>query len=422
MSNKRPYIILIIVAILVYLILNRWNKSGQNVSWAETYTETSKAPYGSFALFELLKTYFPNQKFVEIKKGIEEELIVDESTKANYFFIGEAQYLDTSDVYKLLSFAEKGNNVMVISKTIPFDLMDKIYFKECNEHLWDELKVVFDTTADVALLHPNLKKESYHYTFYRNNKEQGYFWHYVDSVYICDKPFSFVPLGTLNDTLTNFARVAFGDGYFYFHTNPLLFTNIHLVEDYGKDYASAVLSHLQEGTIYWDSYSRVPEFVGKNQNTPGTVAAPSSTPLKYILSQASLAWAWYLSLALAMLYLIFGAKRKQRRIPVLEENKNTSLEFISTIGSLYFIQNDHRKLSLQKLKLFHAFVRNRYHIPAKEMDDIFVERLATKSEVDKAIINRIALFQKNIYSSNFVSEKTLIDLHQIMDQFYKTCK
>ena len=62
-------------------------------------------------------------------------------------------------------------------------------------------------------------------------------------------------------------------------------------------------------------------------------------------------------------------KRKQRIIPVLERNENTSFKFISTIGRLYFLQNDHKKLCQQKMKLFYAYIRDRYNINTTKVDE-----------------------------------------------------
>ena len=149
--------------------------------------------------------------------------------------------------------------------------------------------------------------------------QRPYRWHYIDSVYLCEKENAIVQLGTLNDTLTNFARIEFGEGYFYLHTTPLTLTNYHLLEEEGVAYAERLFSHLPKGDIYWDAFSRVSEAVGLRQNEAqgGDGEIPNETPLKYVLSQPSLAWAWYLSLVLGLLYLVFRAKRKQRMISYL---------------------------------------------------------------------------------------------------------
>ena len=210
----------------------------------------------------------------------------------------------------------------------------------------------------------------------------------------------------------------------FFIVRQLLFSNIQLIDEEHLAYADRVFSYLNEGPIYWDDYSRASEFVARhyNRNNPFNKTLSSESPLQYILSQPPLAWAWYLLLGLGFLYLIFRGKRKQRIIPVLEENKNTSLEFLSTIGRLYFLRNNHKELAIQKMKLYLAFIRERYHIQTKALDAAFIKRLAVKSEIQEEKIDQLLMLSKNIHNSNYVSEVTLIDFHNKIDHFYKNCK
>jgi hypothetical protein len=217
------------------------------------------------------------------------------------------------------------------------------------------------------------------------------------------------------------------DGAFYLHTTPVVFSNIQLLEKTALDYADRVFSHLEEGAIYWDKSSKVSEATARQLNNnpipPSERRLSNETPLQYILSQPPLAGAWYTLLGAALLYLLFRAKRRQRIIPVMDQNANTSLEFVRTIGRLYFLQNNHRQLSLQKMKLFKAFVREKYQITLRnEQDEALIERLVNKSEVPEDIIKNILSMYRNIDSSSFVSENTLIDFHKRIDRFYKQCK
>ncbi|MCB0572799.1 MAG: hypothetical protein KDC66_23685 [Phaeodactylibacter sp.] len=107
---------------------------------------------------------------------------------------------------------------------------------------------------------------------------------------------------------------------------------------------------------------------------------------------------------------------------MLEPNTNTSLEFLSTIGRLYFLQNNHRQLALQQIKLWQGHLREHYFLQTREMDKAFVEKLANKSEIPEDAINKILLLCRNIQSSNFVSENTLIEFHRLLDDFYKNSK
>ena len=426
MGNKRILLVVALLAIIILLAL-LFRSSTKRFNWGETYAQNSKEPYGTYVIGELLKSYFPGKDFIAFNDSIPNNFPPHPQKDANYVFIGEAIYMDSVDVSGLLKFVENGNKAFISSKTIPYDLMFHLYYEECNEYFWDDYNFFQDTIAYFSLNHPELVSDSlFEYQYFYQNKAESYYWNYIDTFFLCEDEYSIVALGHLADDKVNFARVKYGKGYFYLHTNPIVFSNFHLLEKQPLNYANKIFSHLTEGTIYWDNYSRVSEAVGRRRNS-GDYAnqergISSRSPLQYILGQPSLTWAWYLLLALGLLYMIFGAKRRQRIVPVLEKNNNTSLEFISTIGQLYFIQNNHRKLALQKIKLFQAFIRQRYNIQTANIDEEFYKKLNLKSEVEESLIRKIFLLSGNINNSSIVSENTLIELHKLMDQFYKNCK
>ena len=427
MKDKRPFYILGAVAIVLLLVFVLMRDGGSRFDWAEHYEEDSKDPYGTFVIHEMLNSYFPNNKFTDIKNDLATELPIDSSEISNYVFVGESMFLDSADVSQLMKFVDAGNNAFISSKTIPYDMMSEIYYDECNGYPWDEYYSFVDSSVVFNFIHQDFEKEKgFKYDFLYQNKKAEYGWNYIDSVYFCEEDFSFIELGTIDDRRINFVKKEYGGGAFYLHTTPIAFSNIQLLDKVGVEYSNKVFSHLEEGDIYWDAYSRETEGLGRAYNNRarggGSRSIASEESLKYILAQPSLASAWYLTLLLGLLYLFFRAKRRQRIIPVLEENKNTSFEYISTIGSLYFLKNDHKKLCAQKMKLFTSFIRDKYNISTSTFDDEFKEKLTAKSEISLTLINRILDLNRNISSSSFVSEQTLIDFHQIVDEFYKNCK
>ncbi|MEM1321463.1 MAG: DUF4350 domain-containing protein [Bacteroidota bacterium] len=428
MKDKRPYYIFGTAAILLLAFFIFFGSKNKKYNWTETYREKTKDPYGTYIIHELLKNYNPDGRFEDIRESVRRELPTSTNEPASYVFIGEGLYLDTSDVNRLLAFVDNGNTAFISSKSIPYDLMYYIYPETCDDNFyWEDYDIVDDTTVTMELVHPQFEtSQSLDIAYLDRNRVRRYEWAYIDSVFFCEEPFSPAELGYFDGEYINFCSFKHGKGTVYLHTTPLAFTNIRLLEKEGKDYAAQVLSHLEKGPIYWDNYSRIDEEVSRrrNQSSSGSGGSRLSTegPLKYVLSQPPLAWAWYLTLALTLFYLLFRTKRRQRVIPVLEPNANTSMEFISTIGSLYFLRNDHKKLSRQKMKLFLAYIRERYHLPTNQLNDEFVNRLVAHSEVPKSVIEQILLYYKNIKNAASVTEKTLIDFHIEMDKFYKNCK
>lgn len=427
MTDKRPLIIFGVAFILVLLLFLLFRSGGTRYDWTESYEENEN-PYGTQVVHNILDGYFPEHEVIDIQSSVFDELPAgDDAINANYIFFGEGLYMDTSDVNQLLAFVEEGNTAFIASKSVPYDLMFYVYYTECNDNYWDDYNLLMDTIAYFNLAHKDLKTPiDLDFKYLEKGKTASYNWHYIDSVHFCNEDYSFIQLGTLNGTYTNFAKIKYGQGAFYFHTNPMAFTNVQLLDEIGLEYTNKVFSHLAEGPIYWDTYSRVGEEVSRRRNQVHNFNPERSLnaegPLSYILSAAPLAWAWYLLVALALLYLLFRAKRTQRIIPVYEGNQNTSLEFISTIGSLYFMQNDHKKLCLQKMKLFLSYIRDRYHIPTKEINEHFVTRLSSKSEIAEEYLFNILKYYNNIKTSTVVSDKTLEEFHGALEYFYKNRK
>lgn len=426
-NGKRIWIALGIAAVVGTLIF-LFEESPPRFNWKETYDRERKDPYGTHVIYELLGSYFedaplhPMDDSLRLPKG---------GPPANYVFIGAGQYLDSAAAHQLLHFAETGNTVFISSRVLPYELTSELKpYVFCMENYWywEYYQDVKDSVGRFELLHPQLKDTTSHlFKYYYREEVRPYYWQYIDSIMFCEPDSGLVALGTMNDSLFNFARLAHGDGFFYFHTAPIAFSNIQLLEEPAVRYAERVFSHLVPGPIYWDEHSKVSEEVARQRNRSAGSPPPerrldAQSPLQYVLQQPALTWAWYLLLALALLYLLFRAKRRQRIIPVLEENKNTSLEFLSTIGRLYFMQNDHRRLAMQQMKLWRAYVRNRYGLKTMELDDRLIEKLTGKSEIPGEVIQELFSQYRDIEQANRIGDDTLVAFHRKMDFFYKHCK
>ena len=423
MSTKTSYIVIGIVVALFLALMFFVAGQGRKHSWREHYDANKMEPYGTSVLFKLMKNYFEDEEFKMTKDSFPDMLT--EEVHSNYVFLGPSFWLDSFHTVQLLDFVKKGNDAMIVTNAMPLRLLDSVSYYECvdlsywsDSVYYEDLDNFFeDSTATLNFTHRDLSRSyDYYYTFKRNDKATSYYWDYLDTELFCDNQTVFSSLGTIRDTLVNFAKADYGEGHFYFHTTPLAFTNLFLIKEEGIEYAEKVFSHLSPGPIYWDKVHN------ERYRPPRRRAGFEESPLKYILSQPSLKWAWYVLLGMALMYLLFRAKRRQRIIPVLEKNENTSLEFINTIGRLYFIQNNHRQLALKKMKLFLGFVREHYNMPTKDINESFKTQLATKSEIPRENIDKIFTMHQNIERSGFASENTLVDFHRVMEHFYLHCK
>jgi hypothetical protein len=425
-KQRTIWIVGAVLLILILLILVFRGNRGQAIDWRETYDRERTSPYGTSILYQLLEAHYPEDSVKLVRDSIK-GVLPTQDVNGTYWFTGEGVFMDSADQQQLLQFVEAGNTAFLSSKSLPSDLMEQLmYDSPCSFYVWEEYGSYADTSAELQLDHPNLRGIFPLSLKYRDKGgAQIYYWSYLEDHYSCDQPGGFVPIGhiALDTNQVNFFRQDYGAGYFYFHTTPLAFSNMVLLEEDGVDYLERVLGHFDaDGPLYWDAYSKVPEWMGRRANNQASLAdrsLSSESPLSYILSQPPLAWAWYLLIAMGLIFLVFRAKRRQRIVPVLEPNTNTSLEFLSTIGRLYFLQNNHRKLALLDMRLFLSHIRHRYGVQTQELNEAFVKQLSAKSEVPAEHLEKILTLYRNIDSSTFVSSNTLEDFHRLIDGFYQ---
>lgn len=433
MSNRGLVVIIFIVLALLGAALYWFYRSNTpEFNWSDSawnkqaYSEKSEQPYGTLVLNRFLEDYIPGKTCHKLLKNVGEELPTDSLNPASYVFVGEALYMDSLSTRQLLQFVSRGSTAFISSKSIPFDLMNYVYFEECMDAIWSDYEFGKDTIARMSLTRPALDKPA-EFHFAVKNKPREYRWHFIESRFFCDG-LPHEPIGYFNDSLINFARFPYGKGQFLFHTNPVVFSNYNLLRPETHAYVNGVLSRLPQGDIYWDVVSRVPESVSRSRNnsrSPDT----KENPLAYILQQPALAWAWYLLATTALLWVIFRAKRRQRPIPVLPVNENSSYEFISTIANLHFRERNYQGLCIQSMRLFLAQVRERYNLNANlqqstnlpGIDDAFVNRLSVISQVPRAFIEEIFRNYHNTIQYQ-PTEQMMVDLHLQMEAFWKRAK
>lgn len=419
-KNNIPIIIILIVVLGLGVGIYFWytNKEKPKHSWYETYKNDKKEPYDTYIIAEMLEKYFPENKFNVIRRPLHESL--PRNTGNNYIFIGSGMFIDSLSESKLLKYVARGNNAFLSIPNIPYIIEDTLNLSIC-EYYYPTYSNT-DSVAHLNFYQTNFKGNPAYEFCYRNlNDTLQYSWSYIMDT--CINPEAEpVFYANMNDTLSNYMRVSFGKGFFYIHTTPLAFTNVQLLNKRSLEYAEKVFTYLPEGDIYWDEFSKIPIEYKSEDNNEGGELRWEKSPLYFILSQPALKTAWYLTLAMVLLFILFRAKRRQRAIPVLIANTNTSLEFAETIGRIYYLQNDHKKLAAQKMKLFLEGIRNRYNIATNSIDDVFFLKLAQKSQVPQKEIERLFENYKVIENQKNINEESLIIFNQSIDNFYTKAK
>ncbi|WP_047547245.1 DUF4350 domain-containing protein [Psychroserpens sp. Hel_I_66] len=369
------------------------------INWQKTYNETQKIPYGTFVFYEELNNIFPESKTQDIKvtpyEYFDEYYNWEDSVyliTGTYILIDEYPDLDNTSAQELLDFASHGNDVFIASNYFPDRLLDSLGFYTQNDFS-------LSGKAEFSFTNPTFERDSI-------SVEKG-----LSNIYFSEiDTLATTVLGHQkfgDETYTNFIQIPWGNGNFYLHIQPIVFTNYHILKKENSKYAASAMSYLRDDTIYFDSRNKSTKELG-------------DSPLRFVLSQPPLRWAWYLALITTVLFMIFNAKRRQRIVLIKEPLKNTTVDFTKTIGNLYYETKDHDNLIEKKITYFLEYIRRIYYLDTQILDDKFVKNLALKSGKDaddiKKLINQIVYLK----AKNNCTEADLLRLNNAIEDFYTT--
>ncbi len=222
---------------------------------------------------------------------------------------------------------------------------------------------------------------------------------------------STVVLGITEDSMPDFVKVRFGEGFFLLHAAPLCFSNYFMLYQNNHDYLSKALSYISPTVtiLHWDEFYK-------------TGREGSNTPLRFFLSNTFLRWALWLTIAAFVIFVLFEMKRRQRIIPVIEPLRNTTVDFVETVSSVYYSQHDNNSIARKKIQFWFDYIRQRYYLSTQNTDDTFVQQLQRKSGVSKELIELILKNIRRAEAQPQITDDLLAELSNRIDEFYQLSK
>ncbi len=400
--DKRSKIILgIFVAVLVGIMAAEIVRP-KPLNWSPSYTSSDKIPFGCYVLYQELKQLFPQQKIYSTNQSMYNILADRDSSKTtSYLLINNILDLDRQESNQLLNYVSQGNDSFIAATNFGNFLSDTLNLKVETRYTLKE------DTLQIRLSNPSLSNKTYtlargaynaHFTSVDslNTTILGYITYNSE-----DQPLKSKKQHTV--TSPNFVKVKFGKGNFYLHSTPQTFTNYYMLRG-NENYVSSSLSYLKNVDLYWDNYKK-----------SGRIVIDS--PMRFVLNQPPLKWAYYLGVSGILLFVVFKAKREQRIIPIIRSLENTSIQFARTIGGLYYEYRDYSDLIHKKINFFLEHIRSNYHINTVVIDHKTVSDLSAKS--GKSIAETKALIDLLIHLKNKQqhSEQDLMDLEKKLNKF-----
>ena len=371
---------------------------------------------GLYIFYELLKTHPNVASLKTIEDPIDSTLVADlDSLPSIYMLIDQDLQVSRTAVKSIMNFVEEGNHAFVSLDNFNDDFKYEFTFGELIFEYEEEV-------ISIALTHDSLKYiTSYPLQKYKNGRATNHKWGYFD-IYNLRRAKNDVAILGYETYYEQpiFIKVPHGRGYFYLHSVPEMFMNESMFNEKGLEYAQRSLSSLPKGNYKWHSHLNYWDKRNDITNFPKEGIVRES-PIQYILKDQNLRYAYLLLLFSLFAYVIFGLKRKQKIIPTVEPNNNTSLEFVETVSRLYLKQDKHYKFIKHYEQSFIHFIKDKYYISSPKIDKEYIAAVALKSDIEEEKIQQIfKRFDRAKKSYDFSTDQ-LIALHKKIEYFYKNC-
>lgn len=389
------FLVLIFIAI-IFVDANR----PRPIDWRPTYSINDKIPFGLYIFDKETPTLLKKNSIKKLTNTIYEyfeplynhdSLVKNYSERGTILSISEYSQIDEQSIQQLLYFVSHGNSAFLSSKSFSKILIDSLKFETNNE-------MIFNKEIKFSLANKKLDTKKYNFDIGAGS----YYFGKIDT--LTTTILGYQESG--NTKYANFIKVPHGNGFFYLHTQPAAFTNYHILKENHSEYLEKIVSYIPKGKIFW----AIDNINGESV---------SSSPMRFILSNPALKWAWYLFLIGMVFFMIFNAKRKQRIVPIVKPLQNTTVDFTKTIGNLYYQEGDHQNIINKKIIYFLERVRNEFLIETNTLDENFIKKLHLKTgknieDIENVV--RLINYQRRSYHQSI--EDDLIEINNAIEKIF----
>lgn len=366
-----------------------------------------KIPYGTFYAYQNLQRMFPDaeievtkkspDRYRSLKLGEQADAYLDEDLRSAHVIISPRVRPDAGELRAMFNYVGQGNHIFISSFDIGQELLDSLHLAVNGGST-----PYREDSLTVSVIHP-VTYDSLSFTYpgkaFDNNFSS------VDTAItnVLGKDFK----GQIN-----YVKITYeSGGSISIHLAPMAFTNFFLLHRDNKEYYDNALSYLPKDieVVKWDDYFRN-RTSDKNQGF---------SKLAPFLNNEILSWAFWLAVILFLLIYLFESKRKQKIIPARPAVRNASLDFVKTVGRLYFQRRDNKNLALKMSAHFLDGVRTRYNLPTSVLNEEFENKLAYKSDYDRKQIHDLVYTIKTLPDQPSVSDEELLSFNEKLDKFIK---
>ncbi|MGZ5135882.1 MAG: DUF4350 domain-containing protein [Flavitalea sp.] len=365
-----------------------------------------KIPYGTYYAYENLSRIFPDASIEITKKspdkykglnfGEAAESYLQSDGKSAHIIISPQVLPDESELRALFNYVGEGNHIFISSFHIGKDLLDSLHLKPATGSGYSN----YSDSLTVTIANPVTYA----------SQQFSYPGKALDNAFLSVDTSITNILGRNERGEINYVRITYeSGGSVNIQLAPMAFTNFFLLHKDNKGYYDNALSYLPKDieVVKWDDYFR--NRSGNNNS--------NFSKLSVFLNNDILKWAFWLVITLFAIIYLFESKRKQNIVPVIPPIKNASLDFVKTIGRLYYQRKDNKNLAMKMSAHFLDYVRNRFNLPTSVLNDEFENKLAYKSDYDRTAIRDIVYVIKTLPDQLSITDEELLAFNEKLQKF-----
>jgi hypothetical protein len=396
------HIILFLIVVGSFFTCKKAKKTLPDLRERYGYMDTK--PFGAHIAYRLFENIY-SDKFINLNKKPFSKFYSDTHFDSASFYINISNkfYVSEQDAQSLIDFVYDGNTAFIAASVIDTVLLSKIFCRQGNTG-W-----LFLTTAQnyhkttLSLLPDAFSTQdsfSYYYLPFINyfseiHSDRGRITGYNQN----GKP--------------NFFIFFWGKGRLYLHCDPRAFSNYFLLTGNNQLYLTQIMQMMNEkpGNVFWDDYYNKINYRQNGENSFST--------LDVIMKYPALAMAFWIAFVLLLLYILFGIKRKQRIVPVINPVQNTSIAFTEAVAGLYLAEKNNKNIADKMISYFNEYVRTHYFLNIHSTNTEFITTLSKKSGVEFDKVQSLYYAIQQISKAIDVSDYELLSLNEQIQHFYK---
>ena len=412
MRKNSTTILVVAIGLVVIALLTILNgNQAKRYNWNPTFKQDGSEPY-DFKLFNTtLQASYPDSDY-QVVTNLYTDTSFLMAQNGLTVLLDPYFQLDSIEISKLLKSAENGNKVFIcsIKPARVLEYLRPNCFIDNSSPLKERRGKIIKPSVRNKQASPDI-------SYSIKKEKQRFAWTYFDFENCPDASIERIgSFKSIGESYTNFVKLDYGKGSIYLHTSPLVFTNIHFKKKEVFQHSQEIFSMLPHERIYYVDTEYESQSSG-NGDTPRI----SESPLRFILSNPPLKWAWYLIIALTILYVINAVRRSQKAIPVFTLPENETANYLDVVSRLYQKEGNHKHIIGIQEKLLKRYLRNKYRLNLDRADANIYNEAALRLQLNAGYLKETFVALDRAKNNSTLSDEEFKTIIEKIKEFYTKC-